>query len=160
MKEIKVLHPFFVPVSRRQVWTFLWDVQAVASCIPGCQAVLIKEADRSYEASIRRKVGVFLVEMKLDIQVLRRIPLESITVEVSGHDVRLKSEFRQTLGIQLVDDADGTRVSIHAALTIEGMLATISKYLIEMQIKQVLNDFAENFVLELNKKNLSLRQPR
>jgi carbon monoxide dehydrogenase subunit G len=98
--------------------------------------------------------------MKLDIQVLRRIPLESMIVEVSGRDVRLKSEVRQTLDIQLVDDGEGTRVNIQATVTIEGVLATISKYLIEMQIKQVLNDFAENVVLELKKRTSSMYQQR
>lgn len=153
MKEIQVLHSLFVQASRHQVWEFLWDVEAVVGCIPGCQSVITKEADQWYEASIRRKVGPFLIGMKLDIQVLRRIPMESLIVEVFGRDARLKSEVRQTLDVQLVDDREGTRVNIHARLTIEGMLATISKFLIEMQIKQVMNDFSEIFVLELNNKS-------
>jgi uncharacterized protein len=136
VNEIKVQHSFSVPVSRNQLWTVLWDIEAVAACIPGCQAVLTKEIDRVYEATIRRKLGPILVGMKLDIQVIERTPQQSVVVAVTGRDLRLKSELFQTLDIQLRDEDGGTHVSVYAALTIDGLLATFSKYLIEMQMRE------------------------
>lgn len=150
MSEIKVHHSFSIPVSRDQAWALLWDVKALTGCIPGCQAVVTREVDRAYEAIVRYKLGPFLIGMKLDIEVIKRTPRQSIRVAVIGRDPRLKSEVSQTLDIQLCAEDGGTSVSIHTTLTIDGLLAAFSKYLIEMQIKQVLNEFAENLVAKLN----------
>jgi carbon monoxide dehydrogenase subunit G len=152
VSEIKVHHSFSLPVSGDEVWALLWDVEAVARCIPGCQAVVTREVDRAYEATVRCKFGPFLIGMKLDIEVIKRTPRQSICVAVIGRDPRLKSDVSQTLDIQLREDDGGTSVGIQSALTIDGLLATFSNYLIEMQIKQVLNDFAENLVAKLNER--------
>lgn len=152
MSEIKVHHSFSIPVSRDQVWALLWDVEALTGCVPGCQVVVTREVDRAYEATVRCKLGPFLIGMKLDIEVIKRTPRQSIRVAVIGRDPRLKSDVSQTLDIQLREDDGGTSVSLHSALTIDGLLATFSNYLIEMQIKQVLNDFAENLVAKLNER--------
>jgi carbon monoxide dehydrogenase subunit G len=91
-------------------------------------------------------VGPFLVRMELAIEVLANDAPNSIRVEISGNDLKLKSHIRQLLDIRLSQGRDsGTAVDIQATLVMNGVLASLGKSLIEMQVRQVLNDFSEAF---------------
>ena len=114
MKEISLTHSFSVSASRDEAWAFLWDIETVARCIPGCQEVFVKQADSLYGAIVRRKAGPFLIGMELDIRVLQRNPPEAIVAEVVGSDRRLKSEVRQLLEIRLNPETDGTTVVVRS----------------------------------------------
>jgi carbon monoxide dehydrogenase subunit G len=134
LREIEVVHPLVVQFPRNQVWGFLWDIHGIAACIPGCEKAEAKDVTRQ-------------------IQVIERTAPASIILIISGRDLRLKSEFSQRVEIQIRDEHGGTFIHIHAAIRIDGLFSKLSQYLIEMQIKQLLNDFSDNFVLELGRRN-------
>ena len=52
------------------VWQRLWDIHALAGCIPGCGDVEAIEEHRRYRATIRDQVGPFRIAIPLEI--LRR----------------------------------------------------------------------------------------
>jgi uncharacterized protein len=146
MAQEEILHSFEIQAEPGVVWTFLWDIEGMARCIPGCQSVAAKTPDRSYNAVVRKKVGPFLVRMELAIEVLAQDAPNSILVEISGDDLKLKSHIRQLVDIRLSQGRDGgTAVAIHATLIMDGILASLGRPLIEMQVRQVLNDFSEAF---------------
>jgi uncharacterized protein len=146
MAQQEILHSFEIQAEPGVVWTSLWDIEGMARCIPGCQSVSTKTPDRSYSATVRRKVGPFLVRMELAIEVLANDAPNSIRVEISRNDLKLKSHIRQLLDIRLSQGRDsGTAVDIQATLVMNGVLASLGKSLIEMQVRQVLNDFSEAF---------------
>ena len=41
-------HVFEIEAPPGQVWKFLWDIQAVAGCIPGCEEVITQEENKAY----------------------------------------------------------------------------------------------------------------
>ncbi len=49
------------------VWERLWDIHALAGCIPGCGDVEAIEERRRYRATIRDKVGPFRIAIPLEI---------------------------------------------------------------------------------------------
>ena len=136
-------HSFRVGAERQQVWSFIWDVEAVARCIPGCQQVERLEEKKSYRALVQRKLGPFSLGMDLDIVVVETRAPKYLSVEASGEDHRLRSQLRQVISLSLEKDGNpGTTVTINATFTLTGLLASLSKNMIETQVGQVLEDFA------------------
>ena len=138
----QIEHSFLVEAERRQVWTFIWDVQAVARCIPGCQQVETLEEGKTYRALVQRKLGPFSFGIELDIAVVETRPPEYLRVEVSGNDRRLRSQVREVISLGLQGDTDRrTTVTVAGTFTLTGLLASLNKHLIEAQVGQVLEDF-------------------
>lgn len=156
MREIEVVHSLPVQFPREQVWGFLWDIEGIAACIPGCEKAEIREADRKYEVSVVRSISAFRIHMTLQIEVVERTPPACIVLMVTGRDLRLKSEFSQKLEVRIRDEHGSTFIDIHATLGIDGLLSKLSRHLIEMQIKQLLNDFSDNLAAELGRRIASL----
>ena len=94
-------HTFVVDTNRERAWSFLWDVEAVAKCIPGCEEVTTQEPGVSYRARVRRSVGPFLIRFELTIAVTETVPLQRLQALVSGEDKRLRSSVEQKIEISL-----------------------------------------------------------
>ncbi len=136
-------HSFRVDADRQQVWSFIWDVEAVARCIPGCKQVETLEEGKAYRARVERKLGPFSCGMDLDIAVVETRAPEYLSVEASGDDRRLRSQLKQVISLSLDEDGDpGTTVTVNATFTLTGLLASLGENLIEAQVGQVLGDFA------------------
>jgi carbon monoxide dehydrogenase subunit G len=134
---------FDVRASLDEVWSFFWDIQALAKCLSGCESVVTESEGKRYRASIRRKVAVFNIGFELNVSVVEAQPPAFINLEISGHDKRLKSDIDQKLTARLQAlDAQTTRIEISTTITISGLLASLGKNLVSMQFAQTLDDFA------------------
>ena len=51
------------PVEK--VWEFLWDIEKLSRCIPGCQGVKTIKDREKYELSIKDSVGPITVQFEL-----------------------------------------------------------------------------------------------
>ena len=60
-----------VDASSSDVWAFLWDVERLSRCIPGCSDVRTLAHQRSYSAVIEQRVGPFRVTFPLSIEVTK-----------------------------------------------------------------------------------------
>ena len=141
----EIEHIFTVEAEPEQVWLFIWDVKAVARCIPGCEQVDTVEEGKTYKALVRRKMGPFAIGIELDIAVVETRPPEYLSVEISGNDRRLKSQVSQVISLTLQENADRqTEVAVNGTFTLAGILASMNKHLIAGQVRQVLEDFASN----------------
>ena len=74
-----------------EVWNTLWDIAALADCIPGCDGVTEVEPKRRYRATVRDRVGPFKVSIPLDISVDSFDEGRSLSVTASGRDSALGS---------------------------------------------------------------------
>lgn len=128
--------------SRDRAWSFLWDIEALAKCIPGCEDVIVEEPGKRYKARMRRSVGPFLVRFELDIGVEQCIPLERVQVMVTGQDKRLRSQIRQRVTVLLSSSQDGRcQIDLTADLQLDGMLASLGERLLGAQIEQEVDGF-------------------
>jgi carbon monoxide dehydrogenase subunit G len=133
---------FVVDTTRERAWAFLWDLEAVAKCVPGCEEVLTQEPSVSYKARVRRNVGPFLIRFELDITVIATLPLERIQVAVSGEDKRLRSKVQQNITVSLNDVGNGRcQIEIITDFRLSGMLAALGEGLLAGQIRQEIDTF-------------------
>jgi len=135
-------HAFVVDTTRDRAWAFLWDLEAVAKCIPGCEEVLTQEPGVSYKARVRRNVGPFLIRLELNIGVTESVPLERIQVVVSGEDKRLRSNVQQNVTVSLNDFGNSQcQIEIITDFQLSGMLAALGEGLLAGQIRQEIDTF-------------------
>jgi carbon monoxide dehydrogenase subunit G len=59
-----------VAVKPDRVWAFLWDVDRVARCLPGCKEAKTIVPHERYEAVVSERMGPFKVQFPLEIEVL------------------------------------------------------------------------------------------
>lgn len=138
-------HAFVVDTTRDRAWAFLWDLEAVAKCIPGCEEVLAQEPSVSYKARVRRHVGPFLIRFELDIAVIESVPSERIQVVVSGEDKRLRSNVQQNIAVLLNDFGNSQcQIEIITDFRLSGMLASLGEGLLGGQIRQEIDTFVES----------------
>ena len=136
---------FVVDTARETAWAFLWDIEALAKCVPGCQEVLTQERGLSYKARVRRNVGPFLIRLELDIAVAESVPLQRIRVLVLGEDTRLRSKVQQSITVSLNDFGDSQcQIEIVTEFRLSGMLAALGEGLLTGQIRQELDTFVES----------------
>lgn len=125
------------------VWTALWDVAAVARCIPGCTGVETIEPQRRYRATIRDRVGPFPIGVVLEISV-DPSPPTTLAVSATGRDSVLGSPVSVDLMVTLDTAPAGTRLSIAGRGDVGGKLATLGQGMIQRKTRDVLDQFAVN----------------
>ena len=125
------------------VWERLWDIHALAGCIPGCGDVEAIEDRRRYRATIRDKVGPFRITIPLAILV--EASPERLVVSAARRDSTLGSPVKVGLTVTLAEDtAGGTRLALAGQAQIGGKLATLGQGVIQRRTKDVLDQFATN----------------
>jgi carbon monoxide dehydrogenase subunit G len=138
----KIRRSFDVEAEPEKVWSFLWDIEALARCIPGSQEVSVQSEGESYRARVGRKVGPFVLGFELNIRVVQSEAPRLIRVEISGRDKRLKSELRQNVAIDLNSTGNGhSKVDVATTINLSGVLASLGERALSAHIHQVLDDF-------------------
>ena len=113
-KEIAVAAP------PDKVWAFLWDVERVAKCLPGCRDVRTVVPHERYEAVVGERVGPFKVQFPLDIQVLEADEARRLRAQATGRDAALASALKVMLDLQLEKTDTGSRLMIVTETSILG----------------------------------------
>ena len=135
-------HDFEVEATPEVVWSFLWDVEAMGRCIPGCEEVLVREENKDYLARLRRKVGPFVIRMEMDITVVESEAPQRIVMDVTGRDKRLRSQLRQHITVTLGLVGEGrTHVDFDTQFELSGVLATLGWTLLSGHIHQEIDTF-------------------
>jgi uncharacterized protein len=136
-------HSFSIEAAPAEVWEFLWHVDEVARCIPGCEQVTAQTDPNFYKARIIKKIGPFSVGMDFDIKVTNVRPPEFLSVELKGNDRRLRSQVTQAFALSLQAVGEhSTELLIKGNFTIEGLLGSLNRNLVSGQVSQVLDDFS------------------
>jgi carbon monoxide dehydrogenase subunit G len=133
-----------LPASREQTWAALWDVPALAGCLPGCQDVSEVEPRRRYRATIRDRVGPFRVSILLDIAVESVVEGERLTLAASGRDSTLGSPVKVRLSVALADADGGVRLTLDGEGEFGGKLAALGQAVATRKTRETLDRFAEN----------------
>jgi carbon monoxide dehydrogenase subunit G len=142
---IAVAHTIELPRSPDDAWAALWDVPAVARCLPGCQAVEEIEPRRRYRATVKDRVGPFAVTIPLDVGVDASDAERALWVHASGRDSALGSPVRMTLTARLTaGDAGGSRLTLDAQAEVGGKLAALGQAVIHRKTRDLLDAFARN----------------
>lgn len=126
----------------QEVWTFLADVPAVASCIPGAEIGESLGDDR-YRGRFHVKVGPLSAKLEGEGRLTRDDATRSGTIEGKGVDRRGGSRVSATMSYRVVDQPAGALVDIAADVTLAGPLSQIGRTgLIEDVAKRLTEDFS------------------
>jgi carbon monoxide dehydrogenase subunit G len=125
-----------------RVWTFLWDVERVARCLPGCEEVRTVVPQRRYAAVVAERVGPFKVRFPLDIEVLEVDEGRRLKAQAAGRDAALGSSLRVTIDLQLEPRDTGSVVHIVSDAAVLGRLGALGHGMIERKAEQIIEGFA------------------
>lgn len=138
-----------IDVPRDKAWDFLWDVDRLISCVPGCEEAATVEAGKLYNARMVARVGPFKVTFPIKIEVLESEPKQRIKARASGSDNKIGSHLKVELDVSLEDKGNSTLVSFVASVDILGKLATLGHSIIKRKADNDVAAFAQAVKKEL-----------
>ncbi len=139
-----------VPVSVPEAWDFLWQIERVAGCLPGCKRVEEIEPGKTYKARLEDAIGPYKVGFDMDIAVQETRPQEMISLVASGQDKRLGASQQVTMTLRLRPAAErATILDVTADVVVLGKIATLGQFAIKRKAKDTVQKFARNISAEL-----------
>lgn len=139
-----------VPVSIQAVWDFVWQVDRLAACLPGCTGVEERQARRAYTAHFQDHIGPYKVQFDLEIEMEANEPERTVRLTAKGRDARLGVSQRVAMAAGLRELAPGqTAVDIEADIEVLGKIATLGQFAVKRKAKEVVAQFTANLKREL-----------
>ena len=139
-----------VPVSTAEAWDFIWQVQRLARCLPGCVGVAEVETGRRYKAQFADQIGPYKLQFELDVDVLETKPMELVRVQANGKDRRLGVSQRATLLVKLRESSpSASALDVEADIEVIGKVATLGQFVIKRKAQDIVRQFARNIESEL-----------
>jgi len=133
-----------LPAAPAVVWERLWDIPALARCIPGCDGVEPVEERKRYRTTIRDRVGPFRIAIPLDVTIDDTAP-DRLSLSAIGRDASLGSPVKVGLTVTLERRPDGgSRLRMDGQADIAGKLAALGQGVIQRKTRDVLDQFAIN----------------
>jgi carbon monoxide dehydrogenase subunit G len=126
------------------VWAMLWDVAAVARCLPGCHDVAELEPRRRYRATVRDRVGPFTVTVPLEVTIHDIVEGERLSLQASGRDATLGSPVKMSLAVSVAPGSGGARLTLDGTGEIGGKLAALGQAVTRRKARETLDRFAAN----------------
>ncbi|HZA55482.1 MAG TPA: SRPBCC domain-containing protein [Candidatus Udaeobacter sp.] len=124
------------------VWEFLWDVEKLSRCIPGCQSVkTIKEREK-YELKIKDSVGPITVQFEMLADVKKLDPLKRIEIAMEGKDFRAGG-VRQTMALALTPKGNETEIGFETDVNVFGRLGTLGYPFVKKKAETVIKEFGD-----------------
>jgi carbon monoxide dehydrogenase subunit G len=124
------------------VWTYFWEVEQLAGCIPGFSEVRTIDPRRAYSAQMAQQVGPFRLRVPLQITVTRVEAPSLLEVQGSGRDAATASSLKGKLALRLESSEEGrTRLAIEADVNVLGKLGALGHSLILRKAHEGLEQF-------------------
>ena len=147
---MKFVERIEVPVAVDEAWDFLWEVQRVARCLPGCVGVEEIEPGKTYKARFEDHVGPYKVSFDLNVVIDEADPPRSLRLVATGQDSRLGVSQKVALLATLrAVDAAQTALEMDADVQVLGKIATLGQFVIQRKAREVVKQFAANVAREL-----------
>ncbi len=140
---------FAVKLPADQVWAFMTDLRAVASCLPGA-VIEAQEGDR-VSGKIAIKFGPMAAAFKGNATLQREDSAQRATLRGEGVDSLSNSRAKGDVGYQVERvDAAHSRVNVSLVYSLQGPLAQFSRSgLVQDFVKRMIADFGRNVEFRL-----------
>jgi uncharacterized protein len=147
---MKVQEEFVVAEPPDALWAFFEQVDRVARCVPGVEAVEVVDADNS-RVRVTQAVGPMTATFDMKMRITARDPGRSMEFTAIGRSVRgAAGNVRSTNTVHLEDaDAGSTRVRLEGDVALGGMLGSVGQKVVAKQASKVTRSFAEALQAEL-----------
>lgn len=123
---------------RERVWALLMDVEAIASCVPGCER-LEPVGDDTYRAKLVATVAAISGSYEGTVAMADKVAPESYRLVINGEGRHgfVTGESRVTLR----DEGGGTAVDVSGTMEVGGTIARVGQRLIGSVSKMMLDRF-------------------
>jgi carbon-monoxide dehydrogenase small subunit len=141
---------FTVDFPRSQVWTFMSDVNALASCLPGAE--IIESDGKSVKGKISIKFGPIAAAFNGAATLERDEASQSGIFKGAGTDTVSHSRAKGDIGYRLIELDNGrrTRVDITLDHMLQGPLAQFSRSgLVKDFVSRMIGDFGRNMAARM-----------
>ena len=128
------------PVEK--VWEFLWDIERLSRCIPGCESVKTIKEQEKYELKVKDSVGPITVHLDLLADVKKFEPLKCIEVVMEGKDFKAGG-VRQTMALALASRGNDTEISFETDVNVFGRLGTLGYPFVKKKAETVIKEFGD-----------------
>ena len=140
-----------VKAPAEDVWGLLWDIERLARCLPGCEAINELEPRRKYAAVVVERIGPFQARFGLELSVTKVDPERFVQLEVTGKDRKLAASMRGVMEARLERRGDeGTGLDIIADIQVTGKIAGLGQVVIKRKSRDVIGRFAQAITAELD----------
>ena len=129
------------PVEK--VWEFLWNIEKLTSCIPGCEGVKTIKDREKYELTVKDSVGPITVHFELLAEVKKLEPLKRIEIALEGKDFKAGG-VRQTMTLVLTAKGSDSEIDFETDVNVFGRLGTLGYPFVKKKAESVINEFSEN----------------
>lgn len=129
------------PVEK--VWEFLWDVEKLSRCIPGCQSVKTVKEREKYELTVKDNVGPITVQFEMLADVKKMDPLKRIEIAMEGKDFKAGG-VRQTMALALTPRGSHTEIAFETDVNVFGRLGTLGYPFVKKKAEAVIKEFGDN----------------
>ena len=129
------------PVEK--VWEFLWDIEKLTSCIPGCESVKTIKDREKYELTVKDSVGPITVHFELLAEVKKLEPLKRIEIALEGKDFKAGG-VRQSMTLVLTAKGSDSEIDFETDVNVFGRLGTLGYPFVKKKAESVINEFSEN----------------
>ena len=126
-----------------KVWEFLWDIEKLSKCIPGCQAVQTLKEREKYELTVKDSVGPTTVQLEFLADVKKLEPLKRIEIAMQGKDFKAGG-VRQTMALALASKDNQTQMDFETDVNVFGRLGTLGYPFVKKKAEAVIKEFGAN----------------
>jgi carbon monoxide dehydrogenase subunit G len=143
---------FTVKAPLQKLWDTLFDVEALAACIPGAEKIT-KIDDTTYDVTMKQRVGIIKVTMK-GRQVLTKLEAPThLEMEGDAEDMTKLGHMKDKVTMDLKDMGNGeVELSYKMDVNMVGKLAMFGDRVMRSKANEVEKDFVKNLQAKL--KNL------
>ncbi len=133
---------FRVSVPIERAWQVLTDIPLITPCLPGAE--LTGHEDDEYRGKIKIKVGPVTSHFAgKALLTVRDEASRHVEIQADGRDVKGSGNASATIIADMVEDGDGTKVTIHTDLKISGKVAQFGKGMIEEVSSKLIGQFVD-----------------
>ena len=131
-----------ISAPSEQVWRFLFDVEALASCMPGMEGA--KQVDeKTYRGTVTARVGPVAASFEVRGVITEIDPGRHITIDIDGKDKKTASTLKGSMALDLSPLSPGeSQLSYSADVSIRGRLGQFGDGILRETAGLLIEDFA------------------
>lgn len=140
---------FTVKAPIQKLWDTLFDVQALASCIPGTEEIKQLD-DKTYDVTMKQKVGIIKVKMK-GKQTLTKVEAPThLEMEGEAEDLTKLGRMKDKVKMDLKDLGNGeVEISYNMDVSMVGKLAMFGDRVMRSKATEIEREFVKNLQAKL-----------
>ena len=145
---MELTNEFRVRASVPEAWKVLNDVERIAPMLPGAQLQEI-EGDE-YRGVVKVKVGPISAQYKGSATFVERDEgAGRVVLKASGRDTRGQGNASALITATMVEDGDGTKVSVVTDLTVTGKVAQFGRGVLAEVSAKLIGQFVDSLEADL-----------